>query len=154
VGGRAVIVLCDQNFPAVLPSAGGKCVAIMRIEHRYLQELVELIERVAPPPRIPAGTIFMLGSLTHLQREGLQSYSASGVKFGHRLGSSFPETETVLFIPPPLGNCSNPELVRSILDGSHWLSNMTGYPVKDAMKVISKVIGESVGGGVGGVCLP
>ncbi len=35
------------------------------------------------------------------------------------------------------------------MDGSHWLSNMTGYPVKDAMKVISKVIGESVGGGGG-----
>jgi hypothetical protein len=95
-----VIVLCDQNFPAVLPSASGKCVAIMRIEHGTLKELVELIEKVAPP-RIPAGTIFLLGSLTHLQREGLQSYSASGVKFGHRLVNSFPETETVLFIPPP-----------------------------------------------------
>jgi hypothetical protein len=99
-GGRAVIVLCDQNFPAVLPSAGGKCVAIVRIEHGTMQELVELIEKVAPP-RIPAGTIFLLGSLTHLQREGLQSYSASGVKFCNRLGCSFPETETVLFIPPP-----------------------------------------------------
>jgi hypothetical protein len=124
----------------------------MRIEHGTLQELVELIEKVAPP-RIPAGTIFLIGSLTHLQREGLQSYSASGVKFCNRLGCSFPETESVLFIPPPLGGCSNPELVRSILDGSHWLSNMTGYPVKDAMKVISKVIGESVGG-VGIVCPP
>jgi hypothetical protein len=72
----------------------------MRIEHGTLKELVELIEKVAPPC-IPAGTIFLLGSLTHLQREGLQSYSASGVKFGHRLGNSFPETETVFFIPPP-----------------------------------------------------
>ena len=49
-GGRAVVVLCDQNFPAVLPSASGKCVAIMRIEHRTLKDLVELIEKVAPPP--------------------------------------------------------------------------------------------------------
>ncbi len=96
------MVLCDQNFPAVLPSASGKCVAIMRIEHGTLKDLVELIEKVAPP-RIPAGTIFLLGSLTHLQREGLQSYSASGVKFGHRLGNSFPDTETVFFIPPPHG---------------------------------------------------
>ena len=142
-----MIVLCDQNFPAVLPSASGKCVAIMRIEHGTLKELVELIEKVAPP-RIPAGTIFMIGSLTHLQREGLQSYSASGVKFGHRLVNSFPETETVLFIPPPLGGCSNPELVRSILDGCQWLSGMAGYPIKEAMRVVSKVVGECpVGGG-------
>ncbi len=49
-GGRAVVVLCDQNFPAVLPSASGKCVAIMRIEHGTLKDLVELIEKVAPPP--------------------------------------------------------------------------------------------------------
>jgi hypothetical protein len=49
-GGRAVVVLCDQNFPAVLPSAGGKCVAIMRVEHGTLKDLVELIEKVAPPP--------------------------------------------------------------------------------------------------------
>jgi hypothetical protein len=44
------VVLCDQNFPAVLPSASGKCVAIMRIEHGTLKDLVELIEKVAPPP--------------------------------------------------------------------------------------------------------
>jgi len=94
------VVLCDQNFPAVLPSASGKCVAIMRVEHGTLKDLVELIEKVAPP-RVPAGTLFPLGSLTHLQREGLQSYSASGVKFGHRLGNSFPDTETVFFVPPP-----------------------------------------------------
>jgi hypothetical protein len=43
------VVLCDQNFPAVLPSASGKCVAIMRIEHGTLKDLVELIEKVAPP---------------------------------------------------------------------------------------------------------
>jgi hypothetical protein len=49
-GGRVVVVLCDQNFPAVLPSAGGKCVAIVRIEHGTLRELVELIEKIAPPP--------------------------------------------------------------------------------------------------------
>jgi len=143
------VVLCDQNFPALLPSASGKCVAIMRIEHGTLKDLVELIEKVAPP-RIPAGTIFLLGSLTHLQREGLQSYSASGVKFGHRLRSSFPDTETIFFIPPPLGGCSNPELIRSILDGCQWLDGIAGYPAREAMRVVAKVVGNIVVGGGGG----
>jgi hypothetical protein len=49
------VVLCDQNFPAVLPSASGKCVAIMRIEHGTLKDLVELIEKVAPPPGFRLG---------------------------------------------------------------------------------------------------
>ena len=31
--GRAVIFLTDQNFPAILPTATGKCLAIVRIEH-------------------------------------------------------------------------------------------------------------------------
>ncbi len=35
------------------------------------------------------------------------------------------------------------------MDGSHWLSNMAGYPVKDAMKLISKVISETAVGGGG-----
>ncbi len=81
----------------------------------------------------------------------MQSYSASGVKFGHRLGNSFPDTETVFFVPPPppMGGCSNPELVRSILDGCHWLDGIAAYPAKEAMRLVAKVVGNSMVGGGG-----
>jgi hypothetical protein len=52
-----------------------------------------------------------------------------------------------------MGGCSNPELVRSILDGCHWLTGIAGYPVKEAMRLVAKVVGESVVGG-GGSTVP
>jgi hypothetical protein len=52
-----------------------------------------------------------------------------------------------------MGGCSNPELVRSILDGCRWLTGIAGYPVKDAMRQVFKVVGESVVGG-GGSTVP
>jgi hypothetical protein len=36
-GGRCVIVLADQNFPAVLPSAENRCIAIIRLESGSLE---------------------------------------------------------------------------------------------------------------------
>ncbi len=38
---RAVIVLADQNFPAVLPSCENKCLAIARLEKGSLDDLVD-----------------------------------------------------------------------------------------------------------------
>jgi hypothetical protein len=52
-----------------------------------------------------------------------------------------------------MGGCSNPELVRSTLDGCHWLSGIAGYPVKEAMRLVAKVVGECVVGG-GGSTVP
>jgi hypothetical protein len=69
-GGRTVIVMIDQNFPAVLPTATGHCLAIMRIEHGSLRNLSDMLLSIAPT-RMPEGTIFLLGSLTQLKSEGL-----------------------------------------------------------------------------------
>jgi hypothetical protein len=52
-----------------------------------------------------------------------------------------------------MGGCSSPELVRFILDGCHWLTGIAGYPIKDAMGHIVKVVGENRGGG-GGSTVP
>jgi hypothetical protein len=47
-GGRTVIVLVDQNFPAVLPTATGHCLAILRIEHGSLRDLSDMLLSIAP----------------------------------------------------------------------------------------------------------
>ena len=53
------------------------------------------------PDEFPPGTIFVLGSLSHLQGEGLQNYANAGVKAGRRIASRFPDAYSVLFTPPP-----------------------------------------------------
>ncbi len=126
-GGRPVIVLTDQNFSAVLPTATGNCLAIIRIEHGSMRDLADLLLAIAPET-IPEGTVFLLGSLTQLQNEGLQGYSSSGVRYGKKIAGNFKNTTVVLFIPPPHGwDCQPPaDQVhdgRLQLAGQHpWLS--------------------------------
>jgi hypothetical protein len=143
--GRPVIFLTDQNFLAVLPTAG-KCLAIIRLEHGTLKELTDLLLSIAPE-NIPAGTIFVLGSLTHLQCEGLQGYSSAGVRYGTKISGIFRDTTVVLFIPPPMGGCANPQLVRSIMDGCSWLCNIPSYPLKKSMQTVMNIVNEGAGGG-------
>jgi hypothetical protein len=106
-GGRTVIILADQNFPAVLPTASGSCLAIIRIDQGKIKDLVDLLFSISPE-EFPPGTIFVLGSLTHLQGEGLHGYAAAGVKAGKRIASQFPDAYSVLFTPPPYGRVRQP----------------------------------------------
>jgi hypothetical protein len=39
-------------------------------------------------------------------------------------------------LPPPMGGCGNPQLIRDILDCCNWLSHMPGYPLKGSMEAI------------------
>ena len=94
-----MIRLADQNFPAVLPTASGACLAIIRIDQGKIKDLVDLLFSISPE-EFPPGTIFVLGSLTQLQGEGLNGYAAAGVKAGKRIASQFPDAYSVLFTPP------------------------------------------------------
>ena len=95
-----MILLTDQNFPAVLPTGSGNCLAILRIDHGKLTELTDLLLSIAPD-QLPQGTIFVLGSLSQLQGEGLQGYAKAGVTAGRLLSNRFPDSYSFLFTPPP-----------------------------------------------------
>ena len=100
--GRTVILLTDQNFPAVLPTGSGNCIAILRIDQGKLSELVDLFVSFAPE-QLPPGTVIVMGSLSQLQGEGLQGYAKAGINAGRRLSNRFPDSYSFLFTPPPHG---------------------------------------------------
>jgi hypothetical protein len=77
------------------------------------------------PETIPEGTVFLLGSLTQLQNEGLQGYSSSGVRYGKKIAGVFKNTTVVLFIPPPNGRDSQPTADQ--IHGG-WLQLAGQYP--------------------------
>jgi hypothetical protein len=56
-----VIIIADQNFPAVLPSVENKCLAIMRLEKGCLTELVDFAIELTKNACVPAGTVFVIG---------------------------------------------------------------------------------------------
>ncbi len=45
--GRPVVFVTDQNFPAVLPSAEGRCLAIMRMEQASMDDLADMVIKLA-----------------------------------------------------------------------------------------------------------
>ncbi len=100
-GGRCVIILCDQNFPAVLPSAEKRCLSIIRLEHGSLDDLIDLFLKISRPVSIPEGTVVLYGSLTTLGRVGTQSYASACINGKRRINGAIRVSVAIPFIPPP-----------------------------------------------------
>jgi hypothetical protein len=100
-GGRCVIVLADQNFPAVLPSAENRCLAIIRLESGSLDELIDLFLKIPRPVSVPEGTVVLFGSLTTLSKIGLQSYASACINGSRRISGAIKGSSPVPFVPPP-----------------------------------------------------
>jgi hypothetical protein len=95
-------VIADQNFPGLLPSAEGNCLAIIRLEKGCLTELEDFAINIAKPVSVPSGTDFLVGSLSHQEKSGTQSYATACINAKHRLLGAFKKCEVVPFIPHPL----------------------------------------------------
>ena len=100
-GGRTVIVLADQNFPAVLPSSENRCLSIIRLDQGGLDELIDLFLKIARQTTVPGGTVVLFGSLISLSKLGLQSYAAACINSKRRLSGGIKGVEAVPFVPPP-----------------------------------------------------
>jgi hypothetical protein len=100
-GGRCVIILCDQNFPAVLPSAENRCLSIIRLEHGSLEDLIDLFLKISRPVTVPEGTVVLYGSLTTLGRVGTQSYASACINGKRRIQGAIKGSVAIPFIPPP-----------------------------------------------------
>jgi hypothetical protein len=99
-GGRCVIVLADQNFPAVLPSGENRCLAIIRLESGSLDELIDLFLKISRPVSVPEGTVVLFGSLTTLSKIGLQSYASACINGSRRISGAIKGSSPVPFVPP------------------------------------------------------
>jgi hypothetical protein len=79
-GEPVAVVVCDQNFPPIMPAKDGKCVVVIRVEDGRLFELERAFKDIfsshcAPHDKLPLGSIVLVGSLSHLARYGLESYT-------------------------------------------------------------------------------
>jgi hypothetical protein len=97
----ACFILSDQNFPPVIPVEGeGECLKIFRIEDSTLDELVTSFMDLTSGFQIPAGSVVVLASASHLAWVGTAAYAADFVKAkeklvramggGHRAGARYP----------------------------------------------------------------
>jgi hypothetical protein len=109
-GEPIVIILSDQSFSPVLPPVGnGKCVVVMRVEDCELKELEDLLfDRFKafckPYGQLPAGSVIMLGSLSHLAKNGLNYYAPILVETMTRIAGRAGQGVSVIpYLPVPVG---------------------------------------------------
>ncbi len=125
---RPVFILADQNFPAAIPVQDGKkCLAIARIEDGTLSELVDLFLKKVRIEWLPADTIVMLASASHLARCGTSAYAEDFVHAKNRLEAELPAGCLVLHAPVfLLAGCTDAPLIRSLYEICQWLVEVDG----------------------------
>ena len=131
-GGRKVIFLTDQDFPAVLPSTENKCPIIVRREGGSLTEIGDTFCKLLGEFAVPEGSIILVSSLSQLRNDGLSAYIESIIREGNRFKSMFRSTVTVLpFVPLPLLDITDPVLVQRMMELSLWLDTCEGYCLQE-----------------------
>jgi hypothetical protein len=121
-GARQCFILSDQTFPACLPCGNGECVKIIRVEDGALSELVTVWLEITKGKQLPAGSVVILSSATHLLMEGLEGYVEDMIKSLKKIGSIFGGGIIATpGIPIFLGGCNSPELIRDVWDLMSWL---------------------------------
>ena len=129
-------VLTDQTFPAALPANGdGECLKIMRVEDATLQELVNVFLETMYGFSIPAGTVIMLHSTTHLAWMGAAAYAEDFVKSVRTIYNAFGDSVIVLHGIPILGDGStDSNLIRELMHINMWYTAASAESSRDTMK--------------------
>jgi hypothetical protein len=120
---RKLFILSDQAFPADVALEGGDCVAIIRLEYGSLHELVDLFIEVTKGCQIPAGSVMLLASLSHLSDVGIEAYTEDLNNAVCKLGRIFRGGIMILpglTFPPAI--VTNSMILRYIADLMTWSS--------------------------------
>jgi len=135
-----VIFLTDQTFPPVLPPTGdGNCTVIIRVEDSELWELEEVFyDRFKcfckPHGSLPSGSLVLVGSMSHLAKNGLNFYAPILVETMTRMaGKVGPGVNVIPFVPVPIGGIGSETLARDMMDLDSWIvstgaGQATGLP--------------------------
>jgi hypothetical protein len=119
-----IICASDQNFVPILPTDLG-CIAIVRIENASLPELIDLTLEIFEGSRLPHGTLFLVGSVSHLGRVGTSIYASDWLKCKHKL---IEKLGTFHLGPlPPIIRADLPaDLARELFELASWFATVYG----------------------------
>jgi hypothetical protein len=95
-----------------------------------MSELVDFAINIAKSVTVPSGTVFLVGSLSHLEKAGTQSYATACINAKRRLMGAFKKCEVVPFVPPPSRRLQQPGIdpghcgFSNVVGGVTTLSNL------------------------------
>jgi hypothetical protein len=126
----------------VNPGPGGGCVCVIRLEWGSINEIIDVFLDITRGCSIPAGSVVLIGSLTHLADVGLAAYAEDLSKGASKVNRVMQGGVVVLpgLIFPP-GGVSNPVLTRAIFDVIEW-SKTVAKVVRGGSKIMDSCFGE------------
>jgi hypothetical protein len=151
-------LLSDQCFPPIIPVEGdGECVKIFRIEDGTICELIDAFLALTKGFSVPAGSVVVLTSASHLARVSTAAFARDFVREGGRLVNAMGGgIELVHGFPILLSGTDDAALIRSLTDLQHWLGHIsTGRDITGARNTFfTQTMGKdittfSVDGGTG-----
>jgi hypothetical protein len=121
-GSGLVVIIADQNFVSAIV---GKefCVPVIRIEDAALLELADFTQEVLGRTPLPAGTLFLLGTVSHLVQVGSTIYALDWQKVVAKFTDRWPNCK-VGPLPPVLREDSPGSTGRSLVEIRHWFSTI------------------------------
>ena len=150
---RIAVSLTDQNFPAIVPSNEGSftCIKTIRVEDASLANLSDTLVSTFRGWVIPAGSIILIGSASHLARVGTAAYAEDFLLASNTIRNCL--GNQIYVRPAPvilLGGCSDPPTIRAIVEIAAWFEKCfhkkEGFATK-AMGESILAISEGEGGG-------
>ncbi len=125
-----VFVLTDQNFPSMMPVGGeavGTCMKIIQIEHSNLTDLVSVFLEITKGFAIPADTVMLLASASHMAMVGTAEYAADFVRANIRMREMLSGGVRIIHgIPHFLCGTNNTAALRTMAEISRWLALTSG----------------------------
>jgi hypothetical protein len=134
----------DQNFTSTL-CGGTSCLPVIRVEDSTLDELVSICMEILDRQTIPAGTLFLISSISYLSRVGTTRYCSDWLSARDRVISRWRQAKMGPL--PPIIRCDTPSTVgRQLMELVVWFdivyNHLTEYP-KDAWHILIKHIGTT-----------
>ena len=119
-----VFVLADQSFPACVPAGGtGHCFKIIRLEDGSLADLSNVFLETICKHILPAGSVVLLHSLSHLKWVGTAAYAEDFVCARQRILATYRTGLSVLHGLPLLAEgSSDSSLANDLLSIVRWYS--------------------------------
>ena len=119
------IVTSDQCFPACLPSsAGGHCLAIIRVEDGSLHEIRTATRNILGGKKLPVGSVITMCSASYLARVGTAKYAADLAEAISAVEAEYGNSVRVIHgFSIFRSGVQDPVLIRGIVDIMDWLKD-------------------------------
>jgi hypothetical protein len=118
-----VLVLSDQNFVSHLECDYGKCINIVRIKNANLLELYEMASEIFNCKIFLEGSIFLVGSGSHLGRSGTSMHARDWNQVVALFTAKWRGIRICLLTPLILSECPG-TIVRELCELAIWFESV------------------------------